>query len=1647
MRPNPEHTDEPNSEALPPRRSFAHRSGYAIGYVLGFGARWTLRLLLLLAVVLLAAYLLIQVPAVQRYAARQISSGLSTELGVEVRVGHIDLEPFSSLRLSDLYLGDRGGDTLLVADAVRASFFQPVRLLLDGELLIDAAGLDGARLRLRRDSLEGEWNSAFLTEYFSPAGSDSTRARALRVDLHGVALSDSRVTVDDAVTGVAAELRLEALAVELDVFDLPGRRVEGEAVAARGLTVDVIRRSPRAGSVGEGTQFGAGADALEEAPFLIPLSVELDRVTLQDAHITYADLRLDATRPAPATGVLDPLDLDVQQLSLSVEDLALGPDSLGLRLRGATGVERRSGLRLRDLAVDRASLTRRAALLEGIALQTAASRVGERVRVALPEGARWSDALARGSVDVDLGRTALNVAELKALVPALREAPAVSGLPPGQIDLRGRLRGSARNLRATDFFVSLPDGSTLAASGTVRNVLTPDELLVNAEVSEARSSVPRLRSLLPGVRVPRELDRLGTLDFSGRFDGFLADFVAYGSLTTDLGRATLDTRFVSTPGELPRYSGEAALLDFDLGAYTGNAQLGRVTVRGDIRDGRGLRPGTAELSLIGDVEELAYRGYVYRDVAFDGTIAPEAFEGAVRFADEHVDLDFDGRIDLSEFERRFDFAANVRRLDLAPLRLAEEPWSITGAIDIESNTLDPDNLQGTVEVRQLAIAHADGRRYAIDEVSAQQLIAPDGAKRLSLTSPTLLVDLSGEYRLRTLPRAVQAALAEAYPAIYESLKLPAVEAPADSLATRVSLDVQAIAVDSLLAALRVPAQRLDGTQLAAAIDTESEVFDVSITSPHPGIDPLAFDRLRLDLRGQDGELFFDARAGRGEVGAFGFTDLSAYAEYVDGRINYSVSADTAETFLGDILLAGSVGIGDSAVAFTLDPSSFLDVGGERWTVEPGNELTFGRRGIAARDVELRAGERSLTVETVGERGLDVLARKLDLEVFNTYLNPDKVQIDGDLDLYLSATDFYAREGLALSAAVDTFTVNGVDWGALSALVASDNLDTAALTSYVTFSRLGQVAVLDGEVALADSVRVGGAYRDAGYFDATLTSEDFDMSFLTYFVPGIRDLRGKLGADLRVYGTPEAPVPEGGILVDDCALTVVYTGTRYYVDSQFVALGRRMLDATGREIRDRHGNTAVLTGGLTHENLRLWGLDLEIRTQRLAVLNTDAGDNPLYYGDAFADGLIRFEGPFNRTDMRIRATALRGTEIVFPVSGSTTEDELRFIHFREPSDTTGRQQVANALRGLNLDMDLEVTPAAKLALVFDEASGDILEAQGTGKFSIDVQRSGTYSMFGDYDVDEGNYLFTLLNVVNKPFAIRPGGTIKWDGDPFSAQLDITAAYENLQVAPFGLIPEYVSAFQSSATGNSNLVELANQPTPVDLLLELTGDLQRPDLAFEIRLPELQGEIRNYVNSKLALVRSDENELNRQVFGLIVIGQFLPSFTEVQATTVGFNTISELFSNQLSYLLTELFSSLTGEDSALSGIDIDINLQNSSSLNGTSAAIGNDLQTRLRTYFLDDRLEVGIGANFGDTYTAQGTGQLTAGRFEVTYALTDDRRLRLKTFASTNVDIGNRNRNRGGVGLSWRRSFESFGELFGVVEEETEDDRTAAGTFQR
>jgi hypothetical protein len=185
------------------------------------------------------------------------------------------------------------------------------------------------------------------------------------------------------------------------------------------------------------------------------------------------------------------------------------------------------------------------------------------------------------------------------------------------------------------------------------------------------------------------------------------------------------------------------------------------------------------------------------------------------------------------------------------------------------------------------------------------------------------------------------------------------------------------------------------------------------------------------------------------------------------------------------------------------------------------------------------------------------------------------------------------------------------------------------------------------------------------------------------------------------------------------------------------------------------------------------------------------------------------------------------------------------------------------------------------------------------------------------------------------------------------------------------------------------------------------------------------------------------MNRQVFGLIVIGQFLPSNSNLQGSefNVGINTLTEMLSQQLSLYLTGLVSEWLAEDGLISGIDFDIAynyFQGTEILDGntsTQAYTGNEVQVRLKNYLFDDRLSVNVGGNisvggnnfFNADPSNTSAGVFFAGNLAVEYALTKNRELKIRFYQSTEPEIGGGRRNQTGLGLSYRKEFDTFKEF--------------------
>ena len=326
------------------------------------------------------------------------------------------------------------------------------------------------------------------------------------------------------------------------------------------------------------------------------------------------------------------------------------------------------------------------------------------------------------------------------------------------------------------------------------------------------------------------------------------------------------------------------------------------------------------------------------------------------------------------------------------------------------------------------------------------------------------------------------------------------------------------------------------------------------------------------------------------------------------------------------------------------------------------------------------------------------------------------------------------------------------------------------------------------------------------------------------------------------------------------------------------------------------------------------------------------------------------------------------------------------------------------------------------LVSTESTGDILRARGYSELQIELTRAGNFTIRGTYEVFSGEYQFAQLNFARKMFKINQGGTITWTGDPMNAKIDVDASY-SVRTPPYNFILEYIGQ-------NQRLAELAENATDVDLFLHLRGDLFEPDISFDMEFPELTGQVKNYVEDRLRVIADDQNEINKQVFGLLVARSFIPSVSSVvniDGTVV--NTVSEVITNQISFFLTQYLQESIDDMPFISSVELNVGYnvyRNNYSADAQNVVkTGNEFLVQPEFGFLDNRLQLRTEANL-QTGTAVTSNTLITHDFVLEYSITSDNRLVGKLYQRTEPYVFEKT-SKLGIGLSYKQEFDSFYEF--------------------
>ncbi|MBL4651929.1 MAG: translocation/assembly module TamB domain-containing protein, partial [Flavobacteriales bacterium] len=301
-------------------------------------------------------------------------------------------------------------------------------------------------------------------------------------------------------------------------------------------------------------------------------------------------------------------------------------------------------------------------------------------------------------------------------------------------------------------------------------------------------------------------------------------------------------------------------------------------------------------------------------------------------------------------------------------------------------------------------------------------------------------------------------------------------------------------------------------------------------------------------------------------------------------------------------------------------------------------------------------------------------------------------------------------------------------------------------------------------------------------------------------------------------------------------------------------------------------------------------------------------------------------------------------------------------------------------------------------IFDEEVGDVIKTQGQGQLKMEINPSGDFNIYGNYEITDGDYLFTLENIINKKFTVAPGSTISFDGDPTEAILDVTAIYK------------LKASLKDLAIAD---VDTSGKRVAVDCHLIMRESLSNPTLGFDLDLPTSSEN----TNSAVKTAINSNNSMNKQVFSLLIISRFVPITDRggFSAGGAGGSSSTELLSNQLSNWLSQISDDF----------DVGVNYRAGNEVSSS------EVEVALSTQLFNDRVtvETNVGVS-GDNANSSGSSNI-AGDFNLEYKISKDGKIRTRVYNESN-DYNDVNTNNikytQGVGLFYTEEFDSFGEFF-------------------
>ena len=1187
------------------------------------------------------------------------------------------------------------------------------------------------------------------------------------------------------------------LSAKIDYMAATQGKISVSSAQIFGLRANLYRQTAKSPA---NFQFVLDSLASKDTTQHKPLDLHIGSLIIRRGAIAYNQRDV-----APRSGVFSPQHIRVSELSSHILLNHVTDNSIDLLLKKLSFKDE-SGFKLQSLHFKLQADRQKATLKEFRLLMPRSELVLDNLKATyrfegkrfIPESLRFKGGIQQSKI---------TFADVASLVPALRHFD-------DAVFVSSRFSGTAKSISVPSLNLRTGSGSfNLQARGSYSHASSHPAW--NADIANLNLSPAGVEFLAENlgskVKIPKEIQRLGTIHLTGKAKGYEKVLSAKGNIETDAGNISLQA--VKNDD---RIKASVDTRGVNLGRILDNRKLGTVIAKIDAH-------GTMKhLFAKGNIARFDYGNYDFHNIEIDGDYDMKTLRGTASIADPNVNLSVKGDYHLGSRLYALDAAINHLRPTVLGMKMHDPSYSLDN-ISISANNKGKEG-------------------------------------HLDIEAPFVSLYARGQYDLTTIYGSIMRLVADKLPTI------PGISKHAAKGYNDFTLQANITSAEVLQRMFGLPLSLSLPVHINGNISDAEKNVNLYINAPNFSWDGSAFHDANIELNTIGDSLRMEARISQGLPyekapvyrlrAAAADNNLSTLLYYanqssklpITGKIDARTQFFTSDN-------------GATGVHVTVNPSEIM-LGEKKWLLNPAdiiyrkNELTVDMLNFSHGDQHIIINGKA-TPQATDSIVADL--KDVDVAYILNLVNFHSVDFAGKASGKAVVKSIFQTPEAYANLDVKDFVFENGPLGTLHAKAANDNQEGQINIDATAEDGPEHLTVINGYVSPKRN------YIDLG-IEAHNTSLKFMENFCGSFLNNVEAwCKGKLNVvgDLKNINLVGDVVAHGRMHMKQLGTDYTFNHLRAHAipdDIQFE--GDSIYDS---HYNGKHSHFALIRGGIHHKHLTRLSYDLDIDANNFLGFDTHEFGDDTFYGTVFATGTVGIHGKSGETIIDIDATPEPHSIFVYNVASPDAISAGSFIHwndatpyiYRPYSPDSDKDKKKDSSSDFSSDMRINflvnTNPNLTLKLMMDEQTGDYITLNGNGVIRANYYNKGGLDMFGNYVVDHGQYKLTIQNIIKKDFDFQPGGTIAFGGDPYNAPLNLQAKY-TVNGVP-------LSDLSIGRSFSSNNIR-------VDCLMDITGTPGAPKVDFSMDLPTVNSDAKQMIYS----VINSQEEMNQQVLYLLGIGRF-------------------------------------------------------------------------------------------------------------------------------------------------------------------------------